>query len=48
MLIFWVTGPYGTAERLRSVDFGEPLHVLIVPGELHVMEREYLEAFAGL
>ena len=38
----------GTAERLRPVDFGEPLHVLIVPGELHVMEREYLEAFAGL
>jgi diphthine synthase len=38
----------GTAERLRSVEFGGPLHVLIVPGELHVMEREYLEAFAGL
>ncbi len=38
----------GTAERLRSVDFGGPLHILIVPGELHVMEREYLEAFAGL
>ena len=38
----------GTADRLRKVDFGEPLHVVIVPGELHVMEREYLEAFAGL
>lgn len=38
----------GTAERLRSVEFGGPLHILIVPGELHVMEREYLEAFAGL
>jgi diphthine synthase len=38
----------GTAGRLRSVDFGGPLHILIVPGELHVMEREYLEAFAGL
>lgn len=38
----------GTAGRLRAVDFGGPLHVLIVPGELHVMEREYLEAFAGL
>ena len=38
----------GTADRLRGVDFGGPLHILIVPGELHVMEREYLEAFAGL
>jgi diphthine synthase len=38
----------GTADRLRAVDFGGPLHILIVPGELHVMEREYLEAFAGL
>ncbi len=38
----------GTAERLRGVDFGGPLHILIVPGELHVMEREYLEVFAGL
>ena len=38
----------GTAERLRAVDFGGPLHILVVPGELHVMEREYLEAFAGL
>jgi diphthine synthase len=38
----------GTADRLRAIDFGGPLHVLIVPGELHVMEREHLEAFAGL
>lgn len=38
----------GTADRLRGVDFGDPLHVVIVPGELHVMEREYLEAFADL
>lgn len=38
----------GTADQVRAVDFGGPLHVLIVPGELHVMEREYLEAFAGL
>ncbi len=38
----------GTAGRLREVDFGGPLHVLVVPGALHVMEREYLEAFAGL
>jgi diphthine synthase len=38
----------GTADRLRDVDFGGPLHILMVPGELHVMEREHLEAFAGL
>ena len=38
----------GDAARLRAVEFGGPLHVLIVPGDLHVMEREHLEAFAGL
>lgn len=38
----------GAAESLRRVDFGGPLHVLVVPGELHVVEREYLEAVAGL
>ena len=38
----------GTAGALRSVDFGPPLHVLVVPGELHDMERLYLERFAGL
>ncbi|NYT06197.1 MAG: diphthine synthase [Methanomicrobiales archaeon] len=38
----------GTGEALLKVDFGPPLHVLAVPAELHVMEREYLETFAGL
>ncbi|MDD5418384.1 MAG: diphthine synthase [Methanomicrobiaceae archaeon] len=38
----------GTGERLKSVYFGPPLHILIVPGDLHPMEREYLEMFAGL
>jgi len=38
----------GPADRIRSLDFGPPLHILIVPGELHDMEREYLEVFAGL
>jgi diphthine synthase len=38
----------GTAEKIRSLDFGPPLHILIVPAELHDMEREYLEMFAGL
>ncbi len=38
----------GSALDLRSVDFGPPLHILIVPAELHDMERSYLEMFAGL
>jgi len=38
----------GTAGTLTSADFGPPLHILIVPGELHDMEREYLVRFAGL
>lgn len=38
----------GTAAAISSVDFGPPLHILIVPAELHDMEREYLEVFAGL
>jgi len=38
----------GTAATIRSAEFGPPLHILIVPAELHDMEREYLEVFAGL
>jgi len=38
----------GTADALCSMDFGPPLHVLVVPGELHDMERQYLARFAGL
>ena len=38
----------GTGAKLKETDFGPPLHVLVVPGELHPMEREYLEMFAGL
>jgi diphthine synthase len=38
----------GTAETLKSVNFGPPLHILIVPAELHDMECSYLEMFAGL
>ena len=38
----------GPAERLMAADFGPPLHILIVPAELHDMERQYLERFAGL
>ena len=38
----------GSAGMLCSVDFGPPLHVLTVPGELHDIERLYLSRFAGL
>ena len=38
----------GSGTLLRSVDFGPPLHILVVPAELHEMERTYLEMFAGL
>jgi diphthine synthase len=38
----------GTAEVMKPQDFGPPLHILIVPAELHDMERSYLEMFAGL
>jgi diphthine synthase len=38
----------GSADSIRAVDFGPPLHILVVPGNLHDMERTYLERFAGL
>ncbi len=38
----------GPAGALRCADFGPPLHVLVVPGELHDMEKTYLSRFAGL
>ncbi|MDD1694232.1 MAG: diphthine synthase, partial [Methanoregula sp.] len=28
----------GSAEKIRSVDFGHPLHILVIPAELHDME----------
>jgi len=38
----------GTSRSLIEFDFGPPLHILVVPADLHMMEREYLETFAGL
>jgi diphthine synthase len=38
----------GPAEKIRSEEFGPPLHILVIPAELHDMERRYLEMFAGL
>lgn len=38
----------GDAEEMRRFAFGDPLHIMVVPGELHDIEREYLVRFAGL
>ncbi|NQS78113.1 MAG: diphthine synthase [Methanoculleus bourgensis] len=38
----------GSGAKLKETEFGPPLHVLVVPADLHPMEREYLEIFAGL
>jgi len=36
----------GSAGRLARVEFGPPLHTLVVPADLHPVEQEYLEAFS--
>jgi diphthine synthase len=38
----------GSAEKIRAEEFGPPLHILVIPAELHDMEQRYLELFAGL
>jgi diphthine synthase len=38
----------GPAEKILCGEFGPPLHILVIPAELHDMERRYLELFAGL
>lgn len=37
-----------TIPTLQPMDFGPPLHTLVIPGNLHFMEREALELIAGL
>ena len=39
---------YGKAKELLKIDFGAPMHVLIVPGRLHFAEEEALEQFKQL
>jgi diphthine synthase len=42
--------PVVAADRLSALaerDFGEPLHLLVIPGDLHVIERDALSALAG-
>jgi diphthine synthase len=36
---------YAEAQELEKLDMGEPLHCLIVPGELHFIEEKVLELF---
>lgn len=35
------------ADKLRDQDFGQPPHMLVVPGKLHFVEAEALKVFAG-
>ena len=42
--------PVVVADRLTSLadgDFGDPLHLLVIPGDLHPVEREALSALGG-
>lgn len=36
----------GSLQELQQVDFGPPLHSLVIAGTLHVVEQELLEQFA--
>ncbi len=38
----------GHADRVRNAYLGPPLHIVVIPGPLHVMEEEYLSLFGGL
>jgi diphthine synthase len=38
-------GWFGPIERLRGVDFGPPLHTVVVPADLHFEEAAALERF---
>ena len=35
----------GEVKKLKKIDFGPPPHILIVPGELHFTEKEFLDMF---
>ncbi len=38
----------GPLKLLKYVDFGPPLHTIVIPGSLHFMEEEALRKFASL
>jgi len=47
----WMSGSmicYGTMSQLKETDFVEPLHTLIIPGDIHPIELEVLCAFVIL
>jgi len=37
----------GDLLRISKLDFGQPLHTVVVPGKLHFMEEDALRSFAG-
>lgn len=37
----------GLMSEILQLDFGPPLHTIVVPGKLHFMEADALETFAG-
>ncbi|MFC3958666.1 diphthine synthase [Halovivax cerinus] len=38
----------GALRDLAERDFGEPLHLLVIPGECHLLEADALETLAGV
>lgn len=38
----------GSAQKMLNADFGSPLHILVIPAQLHPVEEEYLRIFADL
>ena len=36
----------GPMKELANLDFGSPLHSLIITGDLHVVEQEILEIYS--
>lgn len=34
---------FGTVARLRKEDFGDPLHCIVIPGDLHFLEEDALK-----
>lgn len=37
---------FSTFDKLKNFNMGKPLHCLIIPGEIHPLEREMLELFS--
>ncbi len=36
----------GTLNHLTEIDMGPPLHSLIIPGDMHILEKDFLREFA--